>query len=298
MTHSDIASAPLGTQGPDPSADAVTRSFDIPAVLGRIERYLDELPLRDGHAERFGPLTLYVRDTPGPPRHGRPSAGAEVTAADIAAVRARQRELGVAESFEWVHEAAPAMRAAAGAAGLRVTDRPMLALPPDAPMPDELVDRLPEGVTVRTVEPGDPCLASALAVPQLAFAEIGTHVGTAGEQELAERTRSAAAEAVRMAGLIRAGHSTLVAAVRDDVALCSGLFPGTAAGAAEICAVGTLPTARRQGLASAVTAALVVAAQAQGVETLFIGATDDAVAHIYEGVGFRRVGTYVEAEPA
>ncbi|MDH6132470.1 hypothetical protein P3T37_001855 [Kitasatospora sp. MAA4] len=40
-----------------------------------------------------------------------------MTAADVAAVRARQRELRIPEAFEWVAETTPALRAAVGAVG-------------------------------------------------------------------------------------------------------------------------------------------------------------------------------------
>jgi hypothetical protein len=64
----------------------------------------------------FGPL-LFVRKEPGTPYYGGPShaqptaeGSAVVTSADIARVRARQRELGVPKAFEWLAEAAPMLR--------------------------------------------------------------------------------------------------------------------------------------------------------------------------------------------
>ena len=65
----------------------------------------------------------------------RPAAAglAEDVGADaIAAVRARERELGIAERFERVHETTPSMAGAAAAAGLVVTRVPLLALDADA----------------------------------------------------------------------------------------------------------------------------------------------------------------------
>jgi hypothetical protein len=43
----------------------------------------------------------------------RPRLGLEhdVGADDVAAVRARQRELGVREAFEWIHETTPSLAA-------------------------------------------------------------------------------------------------------------------------------------------------------------------------------------------
>lgn len=54
-----------------------------------------------------------------------------MAAADIARVRARQRELGVPEAFEWLAEVAPGLRARIEAAGLPVwvasSDSPLAA---------------------------------------------------------------------------------------------------------------------------------------------------------------------------
>ncbi|MFF5704333.1 GNAT family N-acetyltransferase [Streptomyces sp. NPDC012794] len=79
--------------------------------------------------------------------------------------------------------------------------------------------------------------------------------------------------------------------------LCSGQY-NPVGDVAEIVGVGTLPAARRQGLALGVTAALVVAARARGARTVFLSAGDEDVARIYARAGFRRVGTALIAEPA
>jgi predicted GNAT family acetyltransferase len=85
--------------------------------------------------------------------------------------------------------------------------------------------------------------------------------------------------------------------VEDGTALCAGQHQpvGTVS---EIVGVGTLPTARRRGLALAVTAALVADARSRGVETVFLSAGDDDVARIYSRLGFRRIATALIAEPA
>ena len=52
---------------------------------------------------------LFVKEGPGWPYYARPIPGAGVPTADeIAAVRARQRDLGVPEALEWIHEIGPA----------------------------------------------------------------------------------------------------------------------------------------------------------------------------------------------
>jgi predicted GNAT family acetyltransferase len=66
----------------------------------------------------------------------------------------------------------------------------------------------------------------------------------------------------------------------------------------EIVGVGTLPAARRQGLAAAVTAGLLADAREHGATTVFLSAGDDDVARIYGRLGFTTVGTALIAEPA
>jgi predicted GNAT family acetyltransferase len=67
---------------------------------------------------------------------------------------------------------------------------------------------------------------------------------------------------------------------------------------AEIAGVATLPSARRRGYASQLTAALARRGLTDGVDLVFLSAGDDGVARLYTKVGFRRVGTACIAEPA
>ncbi|MYV55701.1 GNAT family N-acetyltransferase [Streptomyces sp. SID3212] len=264
--------------------------------LDRVDRYRDTLPRRIGRAEDFGPLTLFVREDGGRPLHARPTQGwrgRPVTAADVADVRARQRELGVPESFEWVHESAPGLRPAVEEAGLPVTPRPLLILPEEAPTPP-LADLTPPGVQVVTLAPDSPWLPSAVATAYLSFANLGTHVGDVGPADLPEAQTRHAPETALMARRIREGSTTLVAAVEDGVAVSSGLLPGVVDGVTEICAVATLPTARRRGLALAVTAALIREARSRKAHTVFLGATDPQVARIYTRLGFHLTATALE----
>ncbi|QIQ05082.1 GNAT family N-acetyltransferase [Streptomyces liangshanensis] len=267
-----------------------------PSALDRIDHYLDALPRRVGRAEDFGPLTLFVREDGGSPLQARPTRGwrgRPVTPADVAAVRARQRELGLPESFEWVHESAPDLRAAVEATDLPVTPRPLLVLPENAPTPP-LADLTPEGVEILTVTPDAPWLPSAVATAHLAFANLGTHVGEVGPAELPEAEEHHATAITLMAMRIREGRTTLVAAVENGIALSSGLLPGVVDGITEICAVATLPTARRRGLALAVTATLIQESRTRGAHTIFLSATDPQVARIYTRLGFHPTATAME----
>src|SRR3954449_9078446 len=86
------------------------RGRPLPELFERIEAYYDAAPRSAARAEEIGPFTLFVGQGPWP-YYARPRLGGDdpFTAADVEAVRARQRELGQPESFEWVHEVTPSL---------------------------------------------------------------------------------------------------------------------------------------------------------------------------------------------
>jgi len=264
-------------------------------VIERIDAFCDVVPRRRARADEFGPLVLFVPTGPGWPYYARPRRGSRspVTAADIRVVRARQRELIIPESFEWIEQVAPEMAAAAAEAGLQVHRHPLMVLspPPRTPV-------LPPDLTVRVVSPEDQELDRIWAVPAVAFGHPGTAAGEAGQ---AERDKIAADhDGGTMAMLrerLRSGHSVLAAASGPDGPLAAGSCQAVD-GAAEITGVGVLPSSRRQGLGAAVTALLAGDALDRGVETVFLSASDDAVARVYARIGFREIGTAMIAEPA
>ncbi|MFJ2578904.1 GNAT family N-acetyltransferase [Kitasatospora aureofaciens] len=270
-------------------------------LLDEIERYYDAVPRSAARAEDFGPLTLFVREGAGWPYYARPTLGHDgpaATAEDVRRVLARQRELGLPEAFEWVAEHDPRLRAAIEEAGLAVHEHPLLVLGP-ADGPAEAPAERGQQVNVRILAADAPELASAVAVPHLAFAEPGTGLGTAGPAELAETAAKLAAEGAveRITQRITAGTTVLAAALEDGTALCAGQH-NPVGPVTEVAGVGTLPTARRRGLGLAVTAALVVHARANGVRTVFLSAADEDVARIYRRAGFRPFATALIAEPA
>ncbi|HCA85945.1 MAG TPA: GNAT family N-acetyltransferase [Streptomyces sp.] len=273
------------------------------ALLNRIERYFDAVPRQSARAEELGPLTLFVREGRGWPFYARPRRGGTgtgtgaVNAADVDRVRARQRELGIPESCEWIAEITPGLRAAVEESGLVVHEHPLMVLGPDGPaLP---VAELPDGLSVRILGPDDPALRSALAVPHLAFAEPGTGIGAAGPAELAETMWEQAGDGSleETAGAIREGLTAVAAAVEDGTALCAGRHQPVGQ-VSEIVGIGTLPAARRRGLGLAVTAELVADARSRGVRTVFLSAGDDDIARLYARLGFRTVATALIAEPA
>ena len=128
----------------------------------------------------IGPLVLFVPVGAGWPYYARPRVGERrpIGAADVRAVRARQRELLIPESFEWIGQTAPGMAAAALDAGLRVRAHPLLVLHALTAVPP-----VPPRVAVRLVAPSDPELDLVWAVPGVAFGHPGTEIGEAGVTE-------------------------------------------------------------------------------------------------------------------
>ncbi|WP_372349876.1 GNAT family N-acetyltransferase [Streptomyces sp. KL116D] len=262
-------------------------------LLDQLERYYDTVPRAASRVEDFGSLTLFVREGAGWPYYARPALRADApppSVSDVLAVRARQRELGVPEAFEWVAETTPGLREAVEASGLVVHAHPLMARESGAPAePHPLV---------RVLSDRDPFLAGALALPHVAFAHPGTAVGAAGAAELTAEIAARAADGA-MAGYqerMRAGQVVVAAAVENGVVLSSGLHLPVG-DVTEVAGVGTLPAARRRGLGLAVTSALVAHAVGSGVGVVFLSAGDDDVARLYARLGFRPVGTALIAEP-
>jgi len=237
---------------------------------------------------------LFISTGPGWPYYARPRSGPRraVTVADVREIRARQRELLIPESFEWISQAAPDMAAAAAAAGLEVHAHPLMVL--DEPRPVTT----PAAVTVRIVPPSDPDLHRVWAVPSVAFRHAGTAVGEAGQ---AERDKIAADHDGAMLAMLRerlrSGESVLAAAFGPDGPLAAGSCQ-SAGSVAEITGVGVLPVSRRQGLGAAVTAVLAADARERGIGTVFLSATDTTVARVYARTGFRQIAIAMIAEPA
>ncbi len=260
--------------------------------LATLERYYDTVPRATCDVEDHGPLTLFVARQ-GFPYYARPRLGlppqVTVGADAVTAVLERQRELGVPQALEWVHETTPSLLAAARAAGMSVEECPLLALEGEPRTPTVAAD-------VRTVPADDPALPLVRAAIDVGFGSPGTAVGTASTAERDARAAAVgpAVEALRAA--ITGGRSALVGAFDPGAGPVGGGSHNPRDDVSEIVGVAVLPAFRRRGLAAAITAALARDAQARGVSTVFCSAENDAVAHVYEGVGFRRVGTACIAE--
>jgi ribosomal protein S18 acetylase RimI-like enzyme len=279
-------------------------------VFVRLERFYDALPRADARAEEIGGLVLFVREGSGYPYYARPRPGADTpSAADVTAVRQRQRELGVPETFEWVHENDPDLLAVARSAGLGVLLAPLMVLEPAALVPDLPVT----GATIRLLDPVSATfgadLAAGRAVAQLGFgAPAGAETMPSGSGALitepaGPRERDLVpppADDLVENSRAKATDGRVVTAVVDapaDGIVASGIYQRVG-DVAEIAGVATLPSARRRGYASQLTATLARHALQHGVHLVFLSAGDDDIARLYSRVGFRRIGTACIAEPA
>jgi ribosomal protein S18 acetylase RimI-like enzyme len=260
----------------------------VEKVLDEIDAYCDAVPRSAATVEAHGPFTLFIGSGPWP-YYARPARRylGSITVDDVDMVRARQRDLDVPEAFEWIGEVSPLVAAVVERSGLVVGAHPLMVLtaPADRAVP-------PAGVSVRLVDGDGDDLAALQAVQSLAFQDLGTAIGGAGLDALAvERQRIAATSVDFLAHRLRAGVTVMAAAFDATqhplaVGMHNPLSPVT-----ELVGVATLPALRRRGLAAAVTAVLIADAQRRDVDTVFLSAADDAVAHMYQAVGFTTVAT-------
>jgi GNAT superfamily N-acetyltransferase len=261
-------------------------------LLQEIEDYYDAVPRAGSDTEDLGPFTLFV-SRGGWPYYARPRrgwAGSPPTVDDVLQVLDRQRERGLPECFEWVDELAPGLVEVVERAGLVVERLPLLGLTGAA-----RAAAVP-GAQVRIVAADDPELARITAMVSLGFASPGTEIGPVGPDDLADAW-PADDRVAHVRARMRAGRTVLAVATDANGPVAAGSHHPVAA-VTEIVGVATLPSARRRGLGALVTAALVDHAHAGGVRLVFLSAGSDAVARVYERVGFVRVATACVAEVA
>lgn len=266
-------------------------------LLDRLEAYYDTVPRGTVPPEDFGALTLFLQHGDGWPFYARPTRGhaARPTVGDVAAVRLRQRELGLPETFEWVHETTPAMRDVAQRAGLNVHTHPIMVL--DEAAFRRTAEPRPEGIEVRRVAYDALDLAQVQSVPAVAFSEPGTAVGLGGPELRDAAAPGQRPELLRYIGeRMRTGRTVTYAAYGDKGPLAVGSHQPRGR-VTEVVGVGTLPNARRRGLAAAVTWHLVMDALDSGMEVVFLSAGDGDVARVYGRLGFHRIATAMIAEP-
>jgi ribosomal protein S18 acetylase RimI-like enzyme len=242
----------------------------VDSQLATLETYYDTVPRATASAVDTGPFTLFVAEPDvGHAFYARPrlGLGSRVAREDVDRLREHQRRLDLPETLEWVHETTPTLLAAARASGLEVEECPLLVLAGstiEAPSAD-----------VRLLGPDD----------DHATAHGAVHAAFGGTDEVRPASVGRRPEQVRQGLLV------VVAAYDDRGTVVGGGSHSPRGTTTELTGIGVLPRARRRGVGAAVTAALTADALARGVSTIFLTAQDDAVARVYERVGFARVGT-------
>jgi ribosomal protein S18 acetylase RimI-like enzyme len=243
-------------------------------LLRTLETYYDAAPRPSATTEEIGPFTLFLKTDPDSwDFYARPRLGLETsyTAADVTKVQERQRELRIGQNIEWVHETTPTLLAAARTAGMSVEECPLLVLPPGG-------STAPPGAGIR-VEVLGPDSADLAAVTG------AIHAGFDGTDDVTPREPGPRAEQMR------AGLLAVVGAYDGQGNVVGGGSHSPRGATTELTGIAVLPRARRRGVGAAITHALVADALRRGVRTVFLSAQDDAVARVYERVGFTRVGT-------
>lgn len=263
--------------------------------------------------------------------YARPRRGLDrpILASDVADLIQACTARGLDPAVEWVVELHPELEGAATEAGLAVARHALMAAPaaevagsgaavasiPGAG-PGAAVASIPgtgqgaavdQGAAVgqaaggearvTVLDPGDSRLVPARAVVFQAFMAGGTAVGPEGTtaRDGVQARLDPADVAYIRDRTERRLTVTAVAETADGVIAAGSYQP--VGEVAEIVAVGTLPAARRRGLAGAVTAALAGHAADHGVRTLLLSAQSDEVVRIYRRIGFVRIGTAASAEP-
>jgi GNAT superfamily N-acetyltransferase len=265
--------------------------------VGLADAYFDAVPRPDADAVEVGPFTLFVSRTPWT-YYARPALGhpGKISAADLARLEKVCPRYGVTLAIEWVDDVHPELAQAVAGAGLEVSTHALMAATPEEG-PEEVVVPAVRGVKLRVVEAGEPALVDARAVANVAFEFGGCQRGGPGARQRDEAAARLSAELVaHLHARARAGLTvTAVAESPTEGALAAGSYQPIGA-VAEIVGVGTLPAARRRGLAGAVTGLLAWHARQSGVRTLVLSAENDDVGRIYRRAGFRRIGTTHAAE--
>ena len=133
-------------------------------------------------------------------------------------------------------------------------------------------------------------LETYLKATHAAFGEAPER-GAAAVLEVASLQRAIAEGRCHVAVVVDANGSLAAAAALIGITrMDRAMDRDVPARAAELAAVWTLPTARRQGLARAVSAALCHCFFQAGPGTIWLAARGESARRLYRGLGFREVG--------
>ena len=242
-----------------------------PGLLECIERYFAAAPQPDARIEPAGALDVPIGAPAWPyPARPRPDAG-RVSVADVRAAAALQEAAGLPVALEWICDRNPELAGVATEAGLALEELPLLV----AADPVEVV--LPAGFRLYVVGADDPDLPRYVRVADLAMGE--SSVAAARTAALRER--------------IASGRTVMMVVLQGGEPVAVGSYQPAAVDGrevSELVGMATLPRLRGHGLGAALASALVAHAR-ETAEVVFLSAGDDDVAHVYERVGFARLGT-------
>lgn len=200
----------------------------------------------------------------------------DISADTMAALRAEFARRERLLRFEFIEQYAPDLGPALAAAGLVEEGRnPLMVCTPDSfrPAPDV------PGLAMRQLTPGSPAadLAAFISVQAWSF----------GEEDRADPTDAQVEDLRRRSG--QGGRCFL--GLLDGEPVTAGAYTASLHGFTELVGIATLAAYRRQGIASALVAAMVREAFGAGVQVAFLGAADERAGRVYERVGFRPYAT-------
>ncbi len=261
--------------------------------LRALDAYLDAAPRPDSDTVEIGAFTLFVSHTPWTYyARPRPTHHGSIPPGDLDALAAACADHDVEVAFEWVHELHPELAGLADEAGLTVSRHALMSAHPD----DLHGAEISGAYRLRIPSPDDPALVEGLAVAEVAFAADHAEAVTGARERDACAARLPAALVAHGRDRARRGLTITAVAESAEYGVVAAGSHQPAGGFSEVLAVATLPCARNQGLASAITAHLAHHAFAAGNQTVLLSAQNDTVERLYARLGFRRVGTAMAAE--
>jgi GNAT superfamily N-acetyltransferase len=243
------------------------------ALAQRVAQSIHE-NLASSRNGRVGPFTVLIDKSSANVwrNYAVPDSGATPSAADVAALVECFKTRGRTPRIEYVPSDAPAVEPALTQAGFEVEGRPPLM----ACRPGQLTAApVAGGFDVRVVDTPEDLLDVA-RVQDAAYRSTEP----TGPDDVARLQNT-----VRLGGRVVLARET-----RTGVPVGAGLVTGPVDGVSELAAVGVIEAYRRRGVASAVTAALTIAAMESGAEIVWLEPAGEREAAIYARAGFRPDG--------
>lgn len=247
-------------------------------LLRRIDTYLNTIPVRTSDVEYIGPFTLFFRRDSTIPEitYARPSAPLTGGIQEhLAGVRAAFARHGRVCRWEFLADLFPDFPKLLVQNGFSPPiARPLMVVTPAAFRPEHSAR-----ADIRKIDASE-----TRAVSQMLGMAFG---GNEGEMPLISDEEPD----FLLASLARG--TAAYAAFSNGTPVAAGSH-APLGDTTEVAGIGTLPAFRRQGLAGAVTSALVADAFAQHCTCVFLSAADETVQRLYARLGFAKVGVAMD----